>query len=229
MVSRSLRPQVSAVVFMLILGSGTAQIPSARAMLELSEVEQTKFVNETMEAGFPDERADQMTMLIINRSALVLPLIERRIEIELRSQSSSKDLIETAMEMIAYAGDEQAIREVSKLVAIDEARFGRFVARTLHNALNFRNPFTIAYRGVEIEDGRIAQKIGAWADSALLSQRMQRLWAEAMVKRYGRVPSEAEWAKDPLAVRLRTSRHEQLRENVTGFAREATATGNRTQ
>ena len=217
---RSPRPSYTAVLLVSLIGLMNAQIPSARAILEISEAERTKFVNETMDAAFPDDRADQMTMLVINRSALVLPLIERRVEVELRSQSPSKSLIETATEMIAYAGDEQALREVSKLVAIDDSRFGRLVGRTLDNALSFRNPFTIAYRGVEIEDERMARKIGAWADSALSSRRMQRLLAEAMVERYGQVPGEAEWAKDPLTVRLKTPRHERLREGVLGFARE---------
>jgi hypothetical protein len=39
-----------------------------------------------------------MTMLLINRSALVLPLIERRVEVELRSQLPSNSLIDTATE-----------------------------------------------------------------------------------------------------------------------------------
>lgn len=212
-----------AVLLVSLVGLVSAQVPSARAILEVSEVEQTKFVNETMDAGFPDDRADQMTMLVINRSVLVLPLIERRVEVELSSPSPSKRLIETATEMIAYSGDDQALREVSKLVAIDDSRFGRLVGRTLDNALNFRNPFTVAYRGVEMQNEPTARKIGAWADSALSSQRMQHLWAKAMVERYGQAPGEGEWANDPLTSRLKSPRYEQLRESVLGLAREVGA------
>jgi hypothetical protein len=95
---RSPRYPYIAVLLVSLVRLMNAQIPSARAILETSEAEQTKFVNETMDAGFPDNRADQMTMLLINRSALVLPLIERRVEVELRSQLPSNSLIDTATE-----------------------------------------------------------------------------------------------------------------------------------
>jgi hypothetical protein len=211
-----------AVLLVYLVGLVSAQVPSARAILEVSEAEQTKFVNETMDAGFPDDRADQMTMLVINRSVLVLPLIERRVEDELRSQSPSKNLIATGTEMIAYAGDERALREVSKLVHIDDNRFGPLVARTLDNALNFRNPFALAYRGYEFRDTVLARHIAVWSNGALSSTRMQRLFGEAMNARYKRVPGEREWASDPIASRITSSqRREQLKESVLKFASEA--------
>src|ERR1039458_2719045 len=114
---RSPRIQSSAVLLFFVVGVIRAQVPPARDILALSEAELTKFVNATVDAGFPADRADQMTMLIINRSGLVLPLLERRVEVELRSESPSSEVIATATEMIAYAGDEQALREISKLMA----------------------------------------------------------------------------------------------------------------
>lgn len=63
------RLHYSAVLLVSLAGLMSAQVPSARTILEISEAEQTKFVTETLAAGFPDDRADQMTMLIINRSA----------------------------------------------------------------------------------------------------------------------------------------------------------------
>jgi hypothetical protein len=213
----------TAVLLILLAGPLGAQVPSARHILELSESEQAKFVNETIDAGFPDGSADQMTMLIINRSALVLPLLERRVVVELRSQSPSKDVIATATEMIAYAGNDHAFQTISRLIAIDADRFGPLVERTLDNAMDFRNPFTLAYRRLEIGDEAISRRIAAWADARLATNRMQRLWAEAMVDRYQRVPDGEQWANDPLAVRLNTSLPQQLRESVVGFAKEASA------
>src|ERR1017187_2952748 len=123
---------------------GQDVVPPARTILDLSNSEQIAFIRSTMELGFPANRADQMTMLIINRSALTLPLIEAKLEKALKSTPPPKSFVETASEMIAYAGDEQALRVISKLVALDENRFGRLVGATfapLHDQVN-----TVAYR-----------------------------------------------------------------------------------
>ena len=195
-----------------------AQIPQARMIVELTEAEQTKFVNETIAAGFPDDRADQMTMLVLNRSAIVLPLLERRVEDELRSQVPSKELIGTATEMIAYAGDEQALREATKLIAIDGAKFGRLVERTLDNALDFRNPFMVAYRGLNIGSEATSERIGEWADARLGAPKMQRLFAEAMLERYERIPNETAWSNDPVVSRLKSRTLAGLRQRVVDLA-----------
>jgi hypothetical protein len=208
------------VLLLFAVGVISAQVPSARDILTLSEAEQTKFVNATVEAGFPADRADQMTMLIINRSGLVLPVLERQMEIELRSVSPSHDFIATATEMIAYAGDEHALREIGKLIAIDGSKFGYLVGRTLDNSVHFRNPFTVAYRGLELGNEAVSRHTLAWVKSALASDRMQRMWAEAMLDRYGKVPRDSEWAMDPIASRLTDRESPELRRAVLSLAED---------
>jgi hypothetical protein len=43
----------TAALLSFLAGLMNAQFPSARTILDVSEAEQTKFVNETMAAGFP--------------------------------------------------------------------------------------------------------------------------------------------------------------------------------
>src|SRR3954451_23722633 len=81
----------------------TQTVDSAREILKLTEAEQVQFVKATLDQGLPDNRADQMTMLVINRSSLTLPLIEVRIEEALKLPSPSPRFIATASELIAYA------------------------------------------------------------------------------------------------------------------------------
>jgi hypothetical protein len=200
---------------------GQEVIPPARAVLDLSEGEQIAFINRTMDLGFPEDRADQMTMLIINRSALTSPLIEAKLEEALKSTPAPKGFVETASEMITYAGDERALRAVSKLVALDENRFGRLVGRILDNAGNWRNPFNVVYGGLEIGNEAISRHIVVWVESALASNRMQRAWAEAMLDRYGKVPGGAEWATDPIVFQLNGRALPELRQSVVRFAAEA--------
>jgi hypothetical protein len=199
---------------------GQDVVPPARTILDLSTNEQTAFVRRTMETGFPANRADQMTMLIINRSALALPLIEAKLEEALKSTPQPKDFVDTASEMIAYAGDETALREISKLLALDEKRFEPLVGRTLDNAENWRNPFGVVYRGLEIGDETVSRPLAAWAESALASNRMQRAWAEAMLDRYGKVPGDTEWATDPIASCVKDQASPEMRQRVMRFASE---------
>lgn len=201
--------------------SGQDAVPVARTVLDLSQSEQIAFINRTLDLGLPEDRADQMTMLIINRSAVTLPLIEARLEQAVKSPSTSKSFIDTAIEMVAYSGDDEAIRAAGKLLALDEKRFGSLVGRTLDNAGNWRNPFTVAYRGLEIGDEAVSRRIAAWAESALASAHMQRAWAESLVDRYGKVPGESEWAKDPLFSRLKDRPSLDLRQSVARLAPDA--------
>ena len=200
---------------------GQEVIPPARTILDIGESEQIAFINKTMELGFPENRADQMTMLSINRSAITLPLIEAKLEEALKSTSTPTGFVDTASEMIAYAGDEQSLRAISKLMAIDERKFGPLVGRTLDNAGNWRNPFTVAYRGLEMGHESVSRYTAAWAESALASDRMQRVWAEAMLDRYGKVPGETEWATDPIASQLKNRASPEFHQSVLRFAAEA--------
>ena len=212
------------LVFVCLLPAtvwGQEPIPPARTILDISQGEQTAFINRTMDLGFPQDRADQMTMLIINLSAITLPLIDAKVEEALKSPSTPKGFVDTASEMIAYSGDEQALRVISKLMALDEKRFAPLVGRTLDNASNWRNPFSVAYRGFEIDDETVSRHISAWAESALASPRVQRAWAESLLERYGKVPGESELASDPIAFRLKNGPSPELRQNVVRFATEA--------
>ena len=216
------------VVFVPCLSQfSLAQTPphdeEAKNILKVSEVEQIEFVRLVLNQHFPEKEGDRFSFLLINRSELVIPLLESSVENELRRSPRSERFIDLASAMISYAGDEQALRAINQLITIDEKRFVPLVGRTLNSAANWRNPFGVAYLGVDIGGEVMAQQIGLWADAALSSPRVQRLWAEAIIERYGRVPGEFEWSKDPLAIRLKTSRHEQLRENVIGFATDAIA------
>lgn len=49
---------------------------------------------------------------------------------------------------------------------------------------------------------------------------LKRKWAPAMVDRYGGVPAEAQWSDDPIVRRLRSSRAEQLHNDMIRLAVE---------
>ena len=204
----------------LALARGQADEP-ARRILELTDAEQVQFINASLEQGLPESRADQMTMLVINRSSITLPLIEEKIEEALNQPLPPQRFVDTAAELIAYAGDAQALKAIAKLIALDEKRFSPLVGRALTHSANWRDPFTVAYRGLELGDEAVARYTTTWAESALASDRMRRAWAEAMLDRYGKVPGDSEWVTDPIASRLKDRASPELRQSVLRLATEA--------
>ena len=176
-----------------------------RRLLKASEAEQTAWINAHLRAGMPPD--DDFGMLVLNRSAVTLPLIEQKIEEVLRSPSpldcfSNKSVdprkfVDVAALAITEAGDVQALKEVSKLMKIDEKRFGWLVGKTLLTARTYRNPFTVAYGGFEIGDVAIDSRIAPWfeaqfsqaeailrnADTDFDVRRQKQWWAEALSRK----------------------------------------------
>jgi hypothetical protein len=118
---------------------------------------------------------EPLGVLIRTRGSLVLPMMERKIEEVLKSSSpldcftdktvDPQRFVDLAASNIAHAGDEYALKEVSKLIALDEKRFDLLVRNTLLAAENRRNPFAVAYRGFEIGDPAVDKRIVAWVGS----------------------------------------------------------------
>lgn len=192
--------------------------PFAFRILRMNEADQVSYINSRLDRGLATGENDGLVILILNRSSLVLPIIEKKIEEVLRSTSpldcftdktvDPQKFVDVAAWSIPSAGDEYALRAVSKLIAIDEKRFGMLVRNTLLSVHGTQNPFTVAYRGFGIGDPAIDKRIIAWIgpqfddDSEFRQGQLKHWWAEAMLDKYGRVPNEADWANDPIASRL---------------------------
>ena len=148
------------------------------------------------------------------------------------------------------SGNSQSLEEARKLIRIDEKRFGYLVERILGQARDFRNPFTAGYEGFDIGDPAIDSRIAAWAERGLLllpppppkdysrvpGGELLRLsdvyaresmireartrWAEAMVDKYGGVPSEAQWRNDPIVSRLQSAHADSVHDSMIRMASE---------
>ena len=83
-----------------------------------------------------------------------MPIVESKIEEVLRSSTPAECFVGRAVDpqrfilvaalTITEAGDEEALREISKLLKRDAKRFDDLVERTLLHAEDYRNPFTVA-------------------------------------------------------------------------------------
>jgi hypothetical protein len=220
-----------------------------RRLLKANEAEQTAWIEWHLRAGMPPD--DTFGMLILNKSEVALPLIEQKIEEVLRSPSpleyftdksvDPQKFIHSAAGAITEAGNVQSLKEAAKLIKIDEKQFGWMVDRTLIEAWSYRNPFAVAYGGLGIGDPAVDSRVAAWVQVYLSDEipvgtargvvvqpmeefdkkRFRGWWADAMVEKYGAVPTESQWAVDPVVSILGIMRSKILHDDVMRAASEA--------
>ena len=135
--------------------------------------------------------------------------------------------VDLAAMIIADAGDEYALKEISKLIAVDEKRFGTLVRVTLTAAQGRGNPFVVTYRGFKIDDPALDKRLVEWIEPQFDNKtefrqgQLKRWWAEAMVDKYRGVPNEVNWANDPIASRIRPELATSLHDEILRLAAEA--------
>lgn len=225
-----LQRTVGAVAAFVVIGTGLAQTADPSAItygdniLKVNNAGQVKFIQSTLDEGMPTELVDTLAMLVLNKSTLTLPLIEKKIEAIVASQNPSRccttkeinpsGFIDLAARTIGYAGDVEGLKQLAKLMAIDEPRFAQYVPITIHNAEERRNgnPFAVAYAGLEIGRPDLTRTIIAWVEAELPGKtefrrgQLRRWWGQAMLTRYGgRASAERGWNDDPIASRLANS------------------------
>ena len=213
-------------------------------ILSTTEAEQAALVRAALDQCFPPALDRRLGTLAVKRSSLALPLIEKKVEEVFASPqtlNTCRDLkpptfIDRAVGVIRLAGNGEALVQIAKLATINEARFGPF-AETLLFVSEDRgdvNPFAVAYSVFDPGNRFIERRIIAGVDAQLAGSgvgarisQLKRWWAEAIVARYGGVPSEAQWLSDPIVSRLKLSRLEAWRDDIIRLAAEAVENGQR--
>lgn len=211
-------------------GPGTDK--EAARLLKMTEAEQKAYVNSAFDHGLPEASVSTVTILVRERSALLAPVLGARVVEALKSPSpiecfADKTVVPqiaimAAASVIAYAADENALKELSQILAIDDRRFGWLVGYALSDG-GSRNFFPLAYSGFEIGSEALDSKMTAWigkqfedADSA--QSQLKSWWGQALLDRLGHAPTAADWDKDPIATRLTPELAKSLRDEVFRLA-----------
>ncbi len=196
---------------------GQQEETSTTRLLKSSESDQIAYLNNYIADGAPGDN-DDVEILVRSNTSIFVPMLEQKIEEILHSHSPARLFKTPSVDpqrvagilamMIEYTGEEIALQEASKLMRIDEHRFGFIVEHCLLNAFSQRKGFQLAYRGFEIGDPAVDKRIMAWAEGLVGAggepdrSIILRQWAEAVVGKYDGAPDEYQWAKDPIVSRL---------------------------
>lgn len=189
-------------------------------ILRQSEAAQTDYAREVIANGFPAAEGDRFAFLLLNRSRLVVPLLEEAIRTGLGQNPRPERQLALATEMLTYPGDEAALQAISRLIPLDERRFRPLVARTLDHSMNWYNPFDLAYRAHELGDESVWAEAVKWAGDAAMRPGGRRRWAQALNKRYGAGELPSLWERDPILQAIRPEQRESLRPEMIRLAEE---------
>lgn len=201
-------------------------------LMAASESDQVAFLKSALDQGLPNENGNGLSALVQTHSALLVPLIEQKIEEVLSAPDPAKcftaegvdpkRFIIAAAATIAYAADENGLRAIAKLIRIDEKQFGRYAGMTVGHAYHFGNPMTVAYRGLDLNDPVLEKYIRKWLADNVPDLTIKRFWAEALVDRYGGAPVGYQWEDDPIVSRL-PKEAAQVHDEVLRLANEVAA------
>lgn len=228
-----------AAAAVLTAAVGYSQETFVKRVLQMTPAEQAAVVKAALDQGLP-EKADVTEGLIVlvrSNSGLAIPAIEARIEEVLHSPDPSnlfttpgvkpEWFVATAAGTIAYAGNRDALASIDRLLRSDRKRFGHLVSEALYSALTFGNPFRVVYQGYDIASPDLNLLISEWASKVLSAPSApyveHRQLAEAMIDRYGAIPTESQWNADAIVTRLPPERALAMHDHVMKLAADAWA------
>lgn len=195
--------------------NASSQVVS-RPVTEMQESEQRDFLIKSLDRGLPQEEIDQVGLLALNRSDMVVPELLKRIEPALSNHSLSDRTITLMAGMIAYAADERAIDGIARLCDVDAKRFQFLVARAFDYATGQKNAYSLAYYALA-RYSNIEPEVMRWVQNSLEFPSNAHRWARAILQRYGDKPTEVDLRSDPIASRLKGGLPQSVRESLTAL------------
>jgi hypothetical protein len=234
-VKKSLTIVVFATAAALAQSTGPVNDKEAAALLKSNEAEQKAYINSAFDQGLPQASVSTVTILVRERSATLAPVLGARVQQALKSASpidcftdktvEPQSTIMTAASAIAYAADANALKELAKILTIDDRKFGWLVGYALSDG-GSRNFFPVAYSGYEIGSAPLEAKMTLWiekqleADDASGEPQVKVWWAETLLERTRHTPTAADWANDPIVKKIKPELEKSVRDNVLRLAAE---------
>ena len=197
-----------------MLAQHGAQLDRVRMLYEMNDTETREYVRRVLDSGLTGDEGDELILLTLNRSAIVVPELAARLEAVTSTPGASARFIHTLADILANAGNEGALYSLIRLCQVNSSQFGYFVRRTLDYSAGRRNPYSLIYSALSAGQDGCASQFAHWIDVRKQEPSNDRIWAEAILKRYTHVPSDAELANDPITARLGVPVPSQVRDKL---------------
>jgi hypothetical protein len=181
----------------------------ALQVLQLPEEAKVRFLEETIRLGFPEDHGDRAAVLASHESKITVALLEGAVRRHFVGEQVGLRL-EACMELIAYAGDENAFRAISGLTK-QRPELARYFNRTLQNARTVEDSFDLAYKGMAIGDPVLSREILNWTERMSSFPRRQAAWAEVFSRRFETRQVDDALITDPIAVKMARGDHARLK------------------
>lgn len=231
------------VIILLVAAAAPAQRqasgvqePLAERLARMTDADVAAYAESALRHGMTLDWTTYLPELVRMRAGVALPALERGIEQVVESGSpadyftertiDARSAVRLAAGMIAYAEDENALKELSKLMQHDGSRFGldsrllRVLVGEVLNDGGDRNFFPLVYRGFEIGSAALDNAMIAWITRQFEEQAgarqtyLKQWWAEALAQKNGHAINEFEWIHDPIASRLKPELAISVRDEV---------------
>lgn len=155
------------------------------------------FVMDSVSQGLPDERMDDLYLLIRARGTMVIPLLEGELHRALRTDAEAQELSTRRMlDAIAYAGNEDGLAALAKLESLSPKAVQVYTEKLLSHARSSRNPFELAYvASAQDHAGSVSQGLRSWIRRTTEDSHAWAEWADAIERRMG---NREVFSEDPL-------------------------------
>lgn len=155
---------------------------------------------------FSPEETDDIYLFALAKPEVTLPILERILADGLRSQSLAGHKVAQLRDFVAYAGNEESLRVLSRLHSeFDEPRLNGGVVSLLYYTESRRNPFLLAY-SPDALSGWAIEEVLTWVQQKAAHPEGIRDWAEALLARQdGIVDVSVALEEDPIASQVHDS------------------------
>ena len=184
----------------LAITCASLALAQSKGLGGMTDLEQRQYLKSILDAGLPESEIDQLGLLALNRSDLVVPEIVRRLEQDLQHPVLADRTVKLMAGMVAYSANSLAIDGIARLCALDRGRYQFLLARALYSATEGKNPYDLAYYAVA-NYPILGEATFDWVEDSVRYPNNASKWAQSLTRRYNGSPSSEELSADLLVAK----------------------------
>jgi hypothetical protein len=174
---------------------------------------------QAVELRLPPLSLTDATRFVLNHSAVAIPLLQNAIEEDLNAGLGESRSVPKMVEMIAYAGNADAVDAIAELCGTHEERFSPMVSRVLNHAITRKREFEVAAYAAE-NYPLLRKYVGDWLDGNLALPLSEELLAQSVLKHEAAGDRNPTDFLLPLLTDQRREHFKTILENVRAIERE---------